>query len=484
MQSRSTSRASVLCLVACSFLALSTTPATAQKARAELGQSNTKTGAFVAGNGSTYDLEVHTSIQGMNGTPAQWARYGPANTAINPPALAAFAAGSGNWVRTWGAGKYIPSDGLAATLAKDFSWHTPPMGAPAIALPLQHEVMSTAALPENAGSIWARASHDVRTQGNPPASKWTLVAQAAIGTPFMAAAAKRAAAVAWDPLQFQAGHQINGYAPEIPLLVLECSDASMGFETCALAGDQAQSNSSIWELRLSCEGLLTSASALQIEFDIDPAYFPGIPQGGVALDAYGLGVEEALRAALAYDGATYTLALTSTHTLFTADLVFPSALTYVEGCGTAVRSTESVVTAYCTPGVSTNGCAATLSALGTPSASAASGFTVTANDVEGQRPGMFFYGVTGPAAFSWNGSSFLCVKSPTQRIASQASGGLANTCSGSMSYDWNAYMSSHPFALGNPRAPGMTVNTQLWYRDPPAPKTTNFSDALQFVVQP
>lgn len=57
--------------------------------------------------------------------------------------------------------------------------------------------------------------------------------------------------------------------------------------------------------------------------------------------------------------------------------------------------------AYCTPGTGASGCQATLSASGTPSATAASGFIVTAGTVEGQKDGMFFYGSNGQQADSW-----------------------------------------------------------------------------------
>jgi hypothetical protein len=53
-----------------------------------------------------------------------------------------------------------------------------------------------------------------------------------------------------------------------------------------------------------------------------------------------------------------------------------------------------------------------------------------------------------------------------------------------LSIDWNAYIASHPSALGQPFAGGETVWAQAWFRDPPAPKTTNLSDGLVFVVGP
>jgi hypothetical protein len=158
----------------------------------------------------------------------------------------------------------------------------------------------------------------------------------------------------------------------------------------------------------------------------------------------------------------------------------PDALIRVDldPCGTA--------TAYCTAGTTTNGCIPSISGSGTPSASAGSGFTIDIAAVEGQKTGLIFYGITGAQANPWSGTStsFLCVKQPTQRTATQLTGGTTSICDGTMSLDWNLYLATHPTALGQPFAGGETVWAQGWFRDPPAPKTTNLSDGLQFVVCP
>jgi len=141
--------------------------------------------------------------------------------------------------------------------------------------------------------------------------------------------------------------------------------------------------------------------------------------------------------------------------------------------------------AYCTAGTTTNGCVPAISGAGTPSASAASGFTLSAANIEGQKQGLFFYSVSGPAASPWGaGSSFLCVKTPTQRMGSLASGGTLNGCDGSFAQDWNAYRATHPLAEGQPFAAGDVVWAQAWFRDPPASKTTNLSDGLEFTLCP
>jgi hypothetical protein len=144
------------------------------------------------------------------------------------------------------------------------------------------------------------------------------------------------------------------------------------------------------------------------------------------------------------------------------------------------------VTSYCTSGTTTNGCAAVMSAAGSPSISAASGFVLTASNVEGQKQGLLFYSITGPKSTVWavGSSSYLCVKSPTQRAPGATTGGTANGCDGSLSLDFLAYLTIRPNALGQPFQAGTVVNAQAWFRDPPAPGTTNLSNGLQFTTCP
>ncbi|MCC7014155.1 MAG: thrombospondin type 3 repeat-containing protein [Planctomycetes bacterium] len=141
---------------------------------------------------------------------------------------------------------------------------------------------------------------------------------------------------------------------------------------------------------------------------------------------------------------------------------------------------------YCTAGTTTSGCQATMSATGIPSISAPSGFVITTSNIEGQKLGLLFYGVTGPKAGVWapGSSSYLCVKSPVQRIPSANTGGTAGACDGSLSVDFQSYLATHQGALGQPFVAGQIVNVQAWFRDPPAPGTTSTSNALQFTTCP
>jgi hypothetical protein len=106
--------------------------------------------------------------------------------------------------------------------------------------------------------------------------------------------------------------------------------------------------------------------------------------------------------------------------------------------------------------------------------------------VEGQKVGLVFYGVSGPKASVWapGSTSFLCVKSPVQRLPSASSGGTAGACDGALSIDLLAYLASHASALGQPFAPGDVAHAQAWFRDPSAPGTTNLSDGVHWTMRP
>ena len=140
---------------------------------------------------------------------------------------------------------------------------------------------------------------------------------------------------------------------------------------------------------------------------------------------------------------------------------------------------------YCTPGTTTSGCTPMMAWSGTPSASATSGFLLQCNGLEGAKTGIFFYGVNGPQATAWGtGTSFLCVKAPTQRTPTQGTGGTLNACDGAMSLDLLAFLAANPLAVGQPITAGQVLHAQTWFRDPPAPKTTNLSDGLQITLVP
>ena len=142
---------------------------------------------------------------------------------------------------------------------------------------------------------------------------------------------------------------------------------------------------------------------------------------------------------------------------------------------------------YCSAGTSAAGCEAKISAVGTASASASAGFTLSGADVEGQKTGMFFFGANGRQANPWgNGSSFQCVTPPVDRGGLLPAAGTTGACDGSFAQDLNAlWCPTCPKPAKNPGA-GATVQAQLWYRDPlnTSNQTTSLSDAVEFCVRP
>ena len=138
---------------------------------------------------------------------------------------------------------------------------------------------------------------------------------------------------------------------------------------------------------------------------------------------------------------------------------------------------------YCTAGTTTSGCTASISASSHPSLTSAR-CTVSVVDVEGGQSGLVFYGLA-PNSSPWgSGSSFLCVKTPLERTGAQNAGGTLGTCDGVLALDWDLFQATHGTALGQPWLAGSRAYLQGWFRDPPAPKTTNMSDALELTYQP
>ena len=171
-----------------------------------------------------------------------------------------------------------------------------------------------------------------------------------------------------------------------------------------------------------------------------------------------------------------------------ATLVSPSPFSEVfSGAGYApsLFAAQTPVV-YCTAGTTSNGCVPAISASNQPSVSAANACVISVANVEGQKSGLVFYSVAGALIQPWSATStsFLCVKTPTQRSLPQSSGGTAGACNGAFSLDWNAFQAANPGSLGNPWSPGDKVFAQAWFRDPPASKTTNLSDAVEMTYVP
>jgi len=148
----------------------------------------------------------------------------------------------------------------------------------------------------------------------------------------------------------------------------------------------------------------------------------------------------------------------------------------------ALVPTAVLAVNYCTAGTTASGCQATLSASGTASATAPTGFVVTGMGAEGNKDGLFFFGSNGRQANPWgSGTSFQCVVPPVSRTSLITGVGTNGACDGVFSTDLNARWTAKP--AQNPGA-GATVQTQLWFRDPnnTSNQTTSLSDALEFTV--
>ncbi len=141
---------------------------------------------------------------------------------------------------------------------------------------------------------------------------------------------------------------------------------------------------------------------------------------------------------------------------------------------------------YCTAGVSTNGCVPSISASANPSLTQATPCLLAVSGLEGQKQGLFYYGIdnSGFTPTPWGATSFRCAKSPIKRTGAQSSGGTAGACDGAFALDWDLYQATFSGALGNPWTLWERAYVQAWYRDPPATKASNLTNALVLTYQP
>ena len=144
---------------------------------------------------------------------------------------------------------------------------------------------------------------------------------------------------------------------------------------------------------------------------------------------------------------------------------------------------------YCTAKLNSLGCTPSIGSSGTSSATASSGFTISATQLLNNKLGLAFYGFTGRASTPFAGGT-LCVAAPLKRSTFASTGGNPppNDCSGIWSIDMNAFAAG---ALGgNPNplllAPGRTVDVQIFSRDPgfAPPNNLSLTNGLEYVVGP
>jgi hypothetical protein len=163
---------------------------------------------------------------------------------------------------------------------------------------------------------------------------------------------------------------------------------------------------------------------------------------------------------------------------------WPGNVAVSRGYSTNLSAGCPAVTTYCTAKVNSVGCTGAIGSTGTPSASAGSGFVVTATNVLNNKSGLFFYGINGQIGAPFQGG-FLCVKNPIKRTAVQSSNGNPppNDCSGGYSIDFNAYIAggTDPNLIS-----GQVVDGQYWARDPgfAPPNNTNLTGGIHFTICP
>jgi hypothetical protein len=135
---------------------------------------------------------------------------------------------------------------------------------------------------------------------------------------------------------------------------------------------------------------------------------------------------------------------------------------------------------YCTAKLNSLGCLPAITSSGVPSATNPNSFAIGVSNVLNKKSGLLLYSTTGAANIPFQGGT-LCLATPLKRTPAQNSGGNSGSpdCSGSYSFDFNAFTQSHV----NPSLlPGVQVWAQFYSRDPGDPFTVGLSDAVTFTI--
>ena len=137
---------------------------------------------------------------------------------------------------------------------------------------------------------------------------------------------------------------------------------------------------------------------------------------------------------------------------FASEMAFDGATVLsgaMQGLGNAVLGPSGAAyvhvldlppTTQCPAVPHSEGCVATMSWSGQASLTDPTPFDLEASDVVTSRNGLFFYGLSGPAALPFQGGT-LCALPPLRRTMLQSSGGDHNVpCDGAFSFDFNAWL--------------------------------------------
>jgi len=150
---------------------------------------------------------------------------------------------------------------------------------------------------------------------------------------------------------------------------------------------------------------------------------------------------------------------------------------------TQIETAGGAPAIYCTAKVNSCGSIPAIGFAGCASATAGSGFTVSATNTKGMKPGLLVYTNSGPGNAPFSGG-ILCVNTQPLKRSTVVfdTTGTPGQCDGTLSIDMNAFAVG---ALGgNPllslTVPGTRINCQFWARD----TTTSalLSDALEYYV--